>query len=108
MKIEEALKLLNSKFIYKAETRRFGEVWQVLKGDGKWEGDCEDYSLTLVWLLSDQSWIKLLWNITTFKFLMWFVKAPSGEGHAVIKIGDLYYDNIQRRGVTKDALKKQG
>ena len=108
MTIEEALKELNSKFVYKRDSVRWFDNWRVLYGDGKWEGDCEDYSLTLMWLLSDKSLAKFLWNILIMKHLMWFVKSPSGEGHAVVKIDGMYYDNIQKKSTTREELVKQG
>ncbi len=107
MELKEALKLLNSKFKYKSDPRYF-DVWRILTGDKAWEGDCEDYSLTLIWLLSDRNIFKFLWNITTFKYLIWFVKLNNGSGHVVLKIDNLYYDNIQKKGVTKEVLTKQG
>ena len=39
---------------------------------------------------------------------MWYVFTPSGEGHAIVKIDGIYYDNIQKRGVTKKHLKEKG
>jgi predicted transglutaminase-like cysteine proteinase len=108
MEINEALKLLNSKFVYKKDRHKYFDEWTILHGDGKWEGDCEDYSLTLMWLLSDRNIFKFFWNITMFRFMMWFVAAPSGEGHYIVKIGELFYDNIQRKGRTREELIRQG
>jgi predicted transglutaminase-like cysteine proteinase len=109
MQIEEALDTLNSKFEYKSDTFRWLDHWRVMVNDGDvWHGDCEDYSLTLAWLVSDMSLVKFIWNLVTFRFLLWFVKSPGGEGHAIIKIDGLYYDNIQKKGCSKDQLKAKG
>lgn len=108
MKIEDALKILNSRFVYKKDKYRYLDTWTIMHGDEKWIGDCEDYSLTLAWLVADQNVFKFVWNLVTFQFLIWFVKSPSGEGHGIIKIGDLYYDNIQKKGSTKEYLKGKG
>lgn len=109
MLISEALKILNSKFKYKIDQIKWLDHWRIMIGDGDvWYGDCEDYSLTLAWLVSDQSYAKFTWNLITFRFLLWYVNAPNGEGHAIIKIGDLYYDNIQRKGVTAEELTQKG
>jgi hypothetical protein len=108
MELKQALDLLNSKFVYKADPRKYFDSWKILYGADKWEGDCEDYSLTLIWLLSDKSLIKFIWNITVFKYLMWYVKTSNGVGHAVVKIDGLYYDNIQKRCVSKQFLLEQG
>lgn len=108
MRKEETLKELNHKFIYKRDSKRWFDDWRILHGDGKWEGDCEDYSLTLMWMLSDRSVVKFLWNILIMKHLMWFVKSPNGEGRAIVKIDGMYYDNIQKKATTKEELLKQG
>lgn len=107
--LEQSLKTLNSKFKYKRDTFRWFDHWRIMVNDGDvWYGDCEDYSLTLAWMVSDYNLLKFIWNLVTFKFLLWYVKSPSGEGHAIIKIGDLYYDNIQKKGATKSELKAKG
>lgn len=109
MRVEEALKILNSKFEYKADKIRWLDQWRIMSNDGdKWLGDCEDYSLTLAWLVSDKNILKFIWNLITFKFLIWYVLSPNGEGHGIIKIGSLYYDNIQKKGVTKEVLRQKG
>lgn len=108
MNIQQALKILNSKFVYTAETSRWIDKWRILRGTDKLYGDCEDYALTLMWLVYNQSVIKLLVNLTLCKFVLWHVTSPSGEGHAIVRYKQLYYDNIQRRGVTKDDLLAQG
>lgn len=61
-----------------------------------------------MWMLSDRSVVKFLWNILIMKHLMWFVKSPNGEGHAIVKINGMYYDNIQKRATSKEGLVKQG
>lgn len=106
MNIQEALKLLNSKFIYRLDDGL--DNWKIMKGPDKWHGDCEDYSLTLMWLLSNKSILRLLWNILIFKYIMWFVRLPSGENHAVVKIDGLFYDNVQKKGVTDTYMKRSG
>jgi predicted transglutaminase-like cysteine proteinase len=109
MQIDEALQTLNAKFKYKNDTFRWLDYWRIMANDGdKWEGDCEDYSLTLAWLVSDKDILKFLWNLISFRFLIWYVKSPNGEGHAIIKIDGLYYDNIQKKGVEKSILKEKG
>lgn len=106
MDIQSALDILNSHFKYQTETSKM-EKWRIL-GDGNWKGDCEDYSLTLMWLISDSQTWKFWWGILSIKFLMWMVLAPSGETHAIVRIGGLYYDNIQKRGCTKEELIRKG
>jgi predicted transglutaminase-like cysteine proteinase len=109
MQLIEALNLLNSKFRYQHDTFKWFDQWNIIASEEKlWYGDCEDYSLTLAWLISDRNIVKFIWKFFTFQFIMWFVKAPNGEGHAIIKIEKLYYDNIQKKGATKTELKEKG
>jgi predicted transglutaminase-like cysteine proteinase len=104
--IQTALQELNSKFVYQADGRV--DIWRILHGEGPWKGDCEDYSLTLMWLLSDKSVIKFLWHILTFKYLMWYVIMSNGEGHAIVKIDGMYYDNVQKKATSAEELKQKG
>lgn len=107
--LEQSLKILNSKFKYKKDTFRWFDHWRIMVDDGdEWHGDCEDYSLTLAWMVSGRSRTKFIWNLVTFRFLLWYVKSPSGESHAIIRIGDLYYDNIQKKGATKSEMEAKG
>ena len=61
-----------------------------------------------MWMLSDRSVVKFLWNILIMKHLIWFVKTPSGEGHAIVKIEGMYYDNIQKKATERRVLKEKG
>lgn len=110
MKIEDALKELNKRFSYRRDPLRWFDNWKVIydESEPKWYGDCEDYSLTLMWMLSDRSFVKFLWNILIMKHLIWFVKTPDGDGHAVVRIDGVYYDNIQKKESTKEVLKSKG
>jgi hypothetical protein len=78
-------------------------------GDGPVAGDCEDYSLTLIWLNEGRSMLRFWWALITFKYLLWHCLSPSGAGHAVLwRRGHGWTDNIQRHVVTRQALKSQG
>jgi predicted transglutaminase-like cysteine proteinase len=110
MTIEEALKKLNSHFVYQKDDLRWFDHWRILysEKEQKWVGDCEDYALTLMWMLSGRNLFQFLWDILRLKYLMWFVKYPNGAGHAIVRIENLYYDNIQKKGVTKEELVSTG
>lgn len=90
---------LNARFTYRRDT---GESWRVLTGGGPVEGDCEDYSLTLIWLAEGRSWVGFWRALISFKYVIWFCHAPNGEGHAVLWCrGQGWTDNIQRRIVAR-------
>ena len=109
MNIEEALVELNKRFVYKSDHKLF-DNWKILydRSQEYWIGDCEDYSLTLMWMVSGCNIIKFIWNIITHKHVIWYVNSPSGEGHAVVNINGMYYDNIQKRATSKDQLVAMG
>ena len=46
---------LNKRFVYKSDSGRI-DNWRIIKSPvGAIYGDCEDYSLTLIWLLEGKS-----------------------------------------------------
>lgn len=111
MTIDEALKTLNKKFVYTADRNLLRDKWTIIKDFSKPQvyGDCEDYSLTLVWLVSDGN-MKKFWRNLRKNYSLYFVKSPGGEGHIVLydKTTRLYVDNIQKKFVTRDVLISKG
>lgn len=105
MNIEDAIKQVNKTFKYRPDTGRI-DSWKIMQEP--YIGDCEDYSLTVLYLTCDKSLLKLLFTLATFKYIMWYVIAPSGEGHVVTQVGDKYFDNIQRKLVLKNKLIADG
>lgn len=98
MNTKDALALLNQKFVYKADK---GESWKIIKEVSdpiikSIYGDCEDYSLTLLWLISDKSLKKFWWNIISMKYVLWFCKYDK-EFHVVLKHNGECVDNIQKK-----------
>lgn len=101
---KDAIKAVNSRFKYKRDRENYGisEVWKFLGKTG--EGDCEDYSLTVLWLAADQSivtFFKLLWS---GEYRLHYVNTSSGAGHLVMEHKGLFVDNVVKKPVTKDQL----
>ncbi|TNE46860.1 MAG: hypothetical protein EP341_09570 [Sphingomonadales bacterium] len=97
---------LNIRFTYRADR---GESWRILRDTGQIWGDCEDYALTLIWLLEGQSTLRFWWALITFKYVLWQCHAPNGRGHIVLwRRGIGWTDNIQRRTVDRQYLKYRG
>jgi hypothetical protein len=96
---EAVQKSLNGRFTYAGDE---GDHWRILPAEGPVSGDCEDYSLTLVWLWEGQSMLRFWWALVTFKYLFWHCLSPRGVGHAVVWCrGRGWTDNIQRKMVDK-------
>lgn len=98
---------LNARFKYKADET--GERWKVLTDSGEIEGDCEDYSLTLIWLSCKRSWFLFFVGIISLRFVIWYCRSPKDLGHAVMWVrGYGWTDNIKKGFVTKSDLKRSG
>lgn len=93
---------LNGRFTYAPDD---GDHWRILDAEGPVSGDCEDYSLTLVWLWEGRSMLRFWWSLITLKYVFWHCRSPTGEGHLVTWCRGLgWTDNIQ--GELIDALPK--
>ncbi|MEP4950062.1 MAG: hypothetical protein ABJU46_03700 [Paracoccaceae bacterium] len=96
---EAVQKSLNGRFTYAGDE---GDHWRILPDEGPVSGDCEDYSLTLVWLWEGRSMLRFWWALITFKYMFWHCLSPRGVGHLVVWCrGRGWTDNIQREMVDK-------
>lgn len=102
MDINDALQILNKNFKYKPEKR---DSWKIV--DDSWEGDCDSYATTLLWLYSDCNILKYIKNVL-FKASFLYCSSPNGVGHLCISIDNLVYDNIQKTGKAKSEFKALG
>ena len=59
-------------------------------------GDCDDYALTVGWIVSGHSWLRFWWNVLSFRLLFVLVTTKSGEAHIVLRWRGRYIDNISR------------
>lgn len=79
------------KFRYKADKK---DEWNLIH-KGPYEGDCEDFSLTVAFIISNKSWLEFWFNSLTLKFVPWFVKTDEGEDHVALWVrGHGWIDNI--------------
>ena len=106
MSIDAVQQDLNERFTY---ARDKGERWKILRGNGPVQGDCEDYSLTLIWLYEARSVMRFWLGLLMLRYVIWYCLAPGGEGHAIVWCRGLgWTDNIQRKMVSRKALKADG
>lgn len=101
--LQACLNYVSDRFVYTADKKSIFDRWNVMKlqDDGKFYGDCEDFSLTVMWYYSGQSLFKFLLNIVLHRYVIWHVKTSTGEGHAVGSIGGRYFDNFGRKAIHK-------
>lgn len=102
---------LNQTWKYLYDTDQYGSLdhWTIMK-EPPYEGDCEDYALTLLWLMSGKSMVHFWFNIITMKVQLRRVITDNGKGvgHVVLKIGNLYIDNWTKRFVSWEEMDKLG
>lgn len=95
MELKEAINLVKSKFIYKPDVKyKLFDSWSVMKEkDGKYQGDCEDFALTVFWHMSDKNLRKFLLNLMILhKYRIYQCDAFNGP-HMIGRFGDLWFDN---------------
>lgn len=63
---ERARNYLENHFVYSpgASTLYFHDTWAVVRRQ-RMSGDCEDYTLAMLWLLSGQSQVRMAWWLLT-------------------------------------------
>jgi predicted transglutaminase-like cysteine proteinase len=98
---------LNKNFVYTPERK---DKWRVMKPDvqGKYRGDCEDYALTALYLLKDRTYTGMLFSLVFGRARIIYCETAMLEPHAVLKIGDLYLDNLYKKFMTKEQMLEIG
>lgn len=79
-----------ARFRYRAEKR---DRWSLLDGPGLVHGDCEDFALTVAWLVCGRSWGRLFWAVLLCRVVFWRARV-SGVGHMMLWVrGAGWIDN---------------
>lgn len=104
-KMKFDLEYLAEHFEYKSDVKL--DNWQIMKKDNL-KGDCDDYAVTALFVLSDHSLFKFWLNILTFRAILWHCKSPAGGGHLVLKFKDKYIDNWGRELLPKSEFDNDG
>ena len=106
---EREIQELNSTWAYKYDIDQYAkrEHWQIMK-ERPYVGDCEDYALTLLYLISGKSMWKFWWYLCTGKAQIRRVITKNGGGHAVLRFGNMWADNWTKKFVTWEEMEKLG
>ena len=85
---DRELQELNSTWAYKYDIDQYAskEHWKIMKKH-PYVGDCEDYALTLLYLISGKSMLKFWMYLITGKAQIRRVITKNGGGHAVLRCG---------------------
>lgn len=68
------------RFRYRGEAR---DRWSLLDGPGEVHGDCEDFALTVAWIVAGRSWAGLFWAVLTCRVMFWHTRVD-GRGHMML------------------------
>ena len=81
------------------------DTWYIPK---KPEGDCEQFALGLLWILSEKKLDKFWFNLVFGKNKLHYVTTKNGVGHVVLQDGGQYIDNWTREFVSRREMEKLG
>jgi len=101
-----------SKWKYRYDKEQYGmaDAWCIIRSeseDGYFEGDCEDYALSLLWRLCGESDIKMWWMLITRQAGICGVgPSKSKMSHAVLRYKGEYVDNWTRKFGGKEEIEK--
>ena len=88
------------------------DLWFVIKPNietGLYQGDCEDYALSvLFYVICKKSWLRFWMLLFMFEAKLCYVTTKNGGGHAVLRFGDMYIDNWTQDWVSKAQMEKLG
>lgn len=112
------LKYLTENFVYVPDNKDGKwyqkDKWRVLdlikdseSHSEKYYGDCEDFALTALYLLSKKSWWRFWMALITRKAKILHCTV-GGEGHAILRYNGFYIDNIQREWFDNSRLTDRG
>jgi len=99
----------NGSYDYKYDPKG-RDVWFVIKANeqGVYRGDCEDYSLSvLYYVVCQESWVKFWWLLFTFQAEICGCETKGGS-HAVLRYGDMYIDNWTKAWVEREDMEELG
>lgn len=91
------------RFEYQADSGM--DRWRIHKTDGSIVGDCEDFSLTLLWQLAGRSTWRFWWLLLTCQAAIWHVKSYTDEPHAILWYRGWWADNMEPTWYQKNEMR---
>ena len=102
----------NKKWKYRYDKEQYGmaDAWCIIRSEsesGKFEGDCEDYALSLLWRLSDKNDLKMWWMLITRQAGICGVgRSKTKMTHAVLRYKGENVDNWTKKFGPKSAIEE--
>ena len=105
MNLFEAIETVSKKFTYTADrTGSFmKDNWFIMKEqDGKYRGDCEDYALTVMYLVAG-GYLKFFWKLITGEYKL-HITSSNGDklDHCVGSIDGVWFDDWTLKGLSRE------
>jgi len=106
------VKDFTSKWKYRKDKDQFGmaDAWKIIyspDAEDKFVGDCEDYSLSILYRLCGESHLKLWWMLLTHQAGICLVGPSKWKvSHAVLRYKGIYVDNWTRKFGPKSEIEK--
>ena len=102
--IKECVDFVASKFEFKFDKKFFIDQWFVMKDkDGKFRGDCDDFTITVLWYYYGCSLLSFIWNVLVkhdCKIIR--VKTSTGEFHIIGSVDGLFFDNWSLKALPEE------
>lgn len=89
-----SLSFVQKRFSYRQDNG--SDKWKIHKTLGEFHGDYEDFALTLLWHLSDQSMLRFWWNLMFRRAVIWHVASHDGQEYTVLYWRGMYADNMEK------------
>jgi hypothetical protein len=104
MDIKNVVNYVASSFVYKPDPKVLGDSWHVMPlVNNKFTGDCDDFSITCFWYLSNKNLLVFLINLLiTHKYALYRCKTINNEWHIVGRFKDLWFDNWSLEALPKE------
>jgi hypothetical protein len=106
------VKDFTSKWKYRYDKDQYGmnDAWKIIyspDAEDKFVGDCEDYSLSILWRIKGESRRKFWWSLITREAGICLVGPSKWKtSHAVLRYKGEYVDNWTRKFGPKSAIEK--
>jgi hypothetical protein len=105
MDIHSANRIVSCGFQYQAESN---DLWRILDTTKPtFKGDCDDYALTVLWLICDRSIGELKNELLSGKAKLWFCDTPFGK-HNMLEYKGSFCDNVERKWMSKKEYEQKG
>ncbi len=98
----QAVKQVSAKFQWVKDRRIYiGDTWSVLDtSHNRIFGDCDNFTLTCLWLICKQSIWLFIWNVLVLhKYRIYYCRTSIGEPHVVGYAEGLWFDNFSKEAL---------